>query len=253
MKLISLQSGSNGNCLYIEAGDVKLLVDAGISGICAQRRLASHGRDIHDVDAVIISHDHADHAKNIGVYQRKFNLPVCVTKATLAAAGRHKLGELREVRFFRSGRAIRVGGATIETIRTPHDAADSVALVIDDGDSRLGILTDLGHIFDGLADVIATLDAVLIESNYDPRKLAGGPYPQRVKARITSDAGHLANAESAGLLAATGGRLRWACLGHLSEANNTPELAMAASEGAVGGTFPLYLAGRYEASGILEV
>ncbi len=253
MKLISLQSGSNGNCIYVEAGDVKLLFDAGIAGIRAEHRLAAHGRDIRDIDALIISHDHTDHAKCIGIYQRKFGLPVRITKATLAAARRHKLGELREVRFFRAGRTIRFGDVTVETIRTPHDGADGSAFVIDDGESRLGILTDLGHAFDGLGDVIASLDAVLIESNYDPQRLESGPYPPFLKDRIESDAGHLANAESADLLNVAGDSLRWACLGHLSETNNTPDLAMSAHRAAVRRTLPLHLAGRYEASAVLAV
>jgi len=253
VKLISLQSGSNGNCIYVEAGDKKLLFDAGIAGIRAERRLAAHGRDIRDVDALIISHDHTDHARCLGIYQRKFDLPVCITKATLAAARRHRLGDLREVRPFRPGRAIRFGDVTVETIRTPHDGADGVAFVVDDGDSRLGILTDLGHVFDGLADVIASLDAVLIESNYDPHRLAGGPYPRLLKERIRGDGGHLANQESAGLIAAAATGLRWVCLGHLSETNNTPDLAMHAHRAAVGKKLPLHLAGRYEASDAWEV
>ena len=253
MRLISLQSGSDGNCIYVEAGDKKLLFDAGIAGIHAERRLASHSRDVRDVDALIISHDHGDHARCLGVYQRKFDLPVCITKATLTAAKRHSLGELREVRFFRSGGKIQFGDVTVETLRTPHDSADAVSFVIDDGDSRLGILTDLGHVFEALPDVVASLDAVLIESNYDPQRLEHGPYPRVLKDRINGPAGHLANEEAADLLDEAGSGLRWACLGHLSEANNTPELAIGAHQAVLGERLPLHLAGRYEASDVLEV
>jgi len=253
MRFISLQSGSSGNCIYVEAGDRKLLFDAGIPGVHAARRLAACGRDIRDVDALIISHDHGDHARCIGVYQRKFALPVCITKTTLAAARRYPLGSLREVRFFRSGQKITFGRVTVETIRTPHDAADPVAFVVDDGDCRLGIMTDLGHVFDALPDVMASLDAVLIESNYDPPSLAHGPYPQLLKDRIKGNGGHLANEESAGLLVGAASRLRWACLGHMSEANNTPQLAMKAHRAAIGQGLPIHLAGRYEPTEVLKL
>jgi len=84
MKVISLQSGSNGNCIYVEAAGTQLLFDAGISGSQAQKRLAAHGQDISSVDAVLISHDHIDHTRCRGVYHRKFALPVYATEATLA-------------------------------------------------------------------------------------------------------------------------------------------------------------------------
>src|SRR3990172_10658148 len=103
MIAISLQSGSSGNCIYIEAGGVRLLIDAGITGVQAEERLAAHGRDIREVDAVIISHDHGDHIRHAGVYQRKYGLPLYVTQKTYdTAVKRHPLGKLKDVRFFRS-------------------------------------------------------------------------------------------------------------------------------------------------------
>jgi phosphoribosyl 1,2-cyclic phosphodiesterase len=83
---IALQSGSNGNCIYVESEDVRLLFDAGITGITAVERLSRYGRDIRHVDAVIISHDHTDHIRYAGVYSRKFGLPVFVTQDTLRVA-----------------------------------------------------------------------------------------------------------------------------------------------------------------------
>ena len=103
-----------------------------------------------------------------------------------------------------------------------------MVFVVDDGKHRLGILTDLGHVFSGLADVIASLDAVLLESNYDPDMLANGPYPDWLKERIAGPAGHISNFEAAELLkTAASKRMKWACLGHLSQDNNTPKLALA--------------------------
>ena len=200
MHVISLQSGSNGNCIYVEAGGVKLLFDAGISGIQAKERLALHGRDVASVDAVLISHDHVDHSRSMGIFHRKFGLPIYVTAKTYRAASRYGLGEIDDLRHFCAGETLRFGKVTVETISTPHDGVDGVVFVVDDGKHRLGILTDLGHVFGDLEGVIGSLDAVLLESNYDPDMLANGPYPDWLKERIEGPGGHISNFEAAELL-----------------------------------------------------
>ncbi len=254
MKLISLQSGSNGNCLYVEAGGVRLLIDAGISGISAERRLAALGRDIRDVDALLISHDHTDHISHAGIFQRKYGMPVHVTRRTLAAAEqRKKLGKLHTVCYFRPGGSLNIGGVRVETVPTAHDATEGVGFIIDDGSRRLGILTDLGHVFEGLSDAVSTLDALFIESNYDPRMLAQGPYPAYLKARISGSSGHISNSECARLILEHGEGLRWACLGHLSEQNNRPDIAMATHREIVGNRTRVHLAGRHMASDVFNV
>ena len=255
MRMMALQSGSNGNCVFVEAGGVRLLIDAGISGVQMEQRLAEHGVEPGDIDALLISHDHSDHVRCMGVYHRKYGMPVYVTNQTLMAARqRAKLGMIDDVRCFVSGESLRLGGVTIETIPTPHDGADGVGFVVDDGRHRVGILTDLGHVFSGLEDVLRSLDAVLLESNYDPQMLDDGPYPEFLKARIRGPGGHLSNHESAGLLGrAFQERLRWACLGHLSEENNAPELALATHHTILGHTCLLRLASRYTASEMFEI
>ena len=253
MKVISLQSGSNGNCIYVEAGGVRLLFDAGISASDVEERLALHGRDVA-VDAVLISHDHIDHCRNMGILNRKCGLPIYATAKTYEAAKRHALGTIDDLRNFQSGEKVKVGKVVVETISTPHDAEDGVVFVVDDGKHRLGILTDLGHVFDGLADVVASLDAVLLESNYDPEMLANGSYSERLKKRIAGPAGHISNFEAAELLkAAASKRMKWACLGHLSQDNNTPKLALATHRKILGDRLPLFVATRYEASGVMEI
>ncbi|MFG0261721.1 MAG: MBL fold metallo-hydrolase [Novipirellula sp. JB048] len=230
MEVITLQSGSNGNCVYVEADGVRLLFDAGISGVQAEKRLAAHGRDIRDVDALIISHDHSDHTRCMGVYQRKFGLPIHVTAETLrATASKRGLGRIDEVHHFRSGSTLVFGNVRVETLCTPHDASDSVAFVVDDGHHRFGILTDIGHVDCDLEQVVGTLDAVILESNYDPAMLHEGPYPEPLKNRIRGPLGHLSNEECADLLKRkASSRLKWASLGHLSQHNNRPELVMRA-------------------------
>ncbi len=254
MKVISLQSGSNGNCIYVEANGVKLLFDAGISGNQVEERLAQHGRDAKAVDAVLISHDHIDHSQNMGVLHRKFGLPIYVTAKTYKAAKRYALGRINNLRYFQSGETVKFGNVAVETIPTPHDAEDGVGFVVDDGTHRLGILTDLGHVFSGLAGVIASLDAVLLESNYDPDMLANGSYSNRLKKRITGPAGHISNFEAAELLLGSASRrMKWACLGHLSHDNNTPKLALATHRKILGDRLPLFVATRYEVSGVMEL
>ena len=253
MIAISLQSGSSGNCTYVETNGIKLLFDAGICGSTASSRLAAYGRDIREVDALIISHDHSDHINYAGVYQRKYGLPIYTTKKTLRKVEKQKrLGKLDVVNLFLAGEKLHFGKVSVQTIPTPHDCADGVAFAISSGGKQLGILTDLGHAFKELYSVMASLDAVFIESNYDPVMLANGPYPGFLKKRIQGPKGHISNAESAELLQA-GNKLKWACLAHISEANNEPKVALRTHREIVGHTLPFHTASRYVSTGILAV
>jgi phosphoribosyl 1,2-cyclic phosphodiesterase len=250
---ISLQSGSNGNCIYVEANGVRLLFDAGICGVRAEARLRAYKRDIRNVDALIISHDHADHINYAGVYQRKYGLPIFITPRTLyKAETEKKLGKLRDVNYFLAGGKLQFGDVSVQTIPTPHDGVDGVAFVVSFGCKRLGILTDLGHAFRELSAVVSSLDAVFIESNYDPLMLSTGPYPAFLKKRIRGPKGHLSNKEAAELLL-SGVRLKWACLSHLSENNNKPAVALKTHREIVGRRLALYAASRYAPSAILTV
>jgi len=248
VKVISLQSGSSGNCLYVESSGVRLLVDAGISGKQARERLASLGRDINDVDALLITHDHADHVSCAGIFQRRFNVPLYITRKTLHAANSWRdLGELSDVRHFRAGDSMSIGALRVESVPTPHDASDGVAFIIDDGAGRLGVFTDLGHVTADLKSALATVDAAFLESNHDRAMLESGPYPAALKRRIMGPGGHLSNLESAELAAACP-RLRWLCLSHLSAQNNTPEKALAAHREVHGPALELFVANRLCAS-----
>lgn len=253
MVVISLQSGSNGNCTYVETGAVKLLFDAGITGSQAAERLSAFGRDIRDVDALIISHDHSDHVRHAGVYQRKYGTPVYITRRTLgSSSGKYAMGKLNNINYFNAGETINFNNVSVQTVPTPHDAADSSAFVVSSGHKRLGIMTDLGHAFRELSTIIPTLDGIFIESNYDPDMLASGPYPAFLKQRIQGPEGHLSNREAAELLL-TGGRLKWACLAHLSSNNNNPEAALRTHREIVGDRLSLFTASRFAPTGILNL
>lgn len=255
IRVVCLQSGSNGNCTYVETPDVRLLVDAGISAVQVERRLRALGKDARELDAVVLTHEHADHARNVGVYHRKLGLSVFATQACISAAmSSLDLGRIDTVTTFRPGASIRFGGTRLRAVPTPHDAAEGVAFVVTAAGKRVGILTDLGHVFDDLRSVVGSLDGVVIESNYDPEMLSRGPYPAYLKRRIRGPRGHLSNDEAAELLSTCASkRLQWACLAHLSEQNNTPELALAAFRRAVGRRFPLRLASRHGASDEMSV
>jgi len=255
MKVVSLQSGSNGNCFYVESGETRLLFDAGISGKQAEERLASHGRNIRDVDALFISHDHSDHTRAVGVFQRKFGMPVYITPRTLKAVQRYqKIGKLDRVRLFTAGSSQSFGTVTVHSVPTPHDSVDGVAFIVEDREHRVGIMTDLGHAFDGLKEVLRSLDGIVIESNYDTEMLETGPYPEHLKRRISGEGGHLSNEDSAVLLKGfKSERLKWACLCHLSEENNEPERARETHRRILGDDFPIHVASRTNVSEILEL
>ena len=253
MVTCSRQSGSNGNAIYVEAEGVRLLFDAGISGQAAQQRLARHDRDIREVDALILSHDHVDHVRCAGIYQRKFGLPIYVTRTTHRAIW-CDLGELTDVRYFRAGGSIGFGPVTVHTLRTPHDAADAVVFVVEADRRKLAVFTDLGHPFDRLARTLEEVDAAYLESNYDADMLANGPYPDFLKERIAGGGGHLSNDQAADVVRQSAhGRLQWVTLAHLSEDNNTPETALETHREAVGSRMTFHVASRCSTSPLLEV
>jgi phosphoribosyl 1,2-cyclic phosphodiesterase len=254
LRFASLQSGSNGNCLFVETDGVRLLFDAGLTGLQTKRRLESLGVGIETVQAVVVSHAHSDHIYYAGVLQRQYDLPIWMTSGTFQKMLTTKsLGRVREPHLFNSGDTLQFGSVKVETISTTHDAPEGVCFVVDSGTIRLGIMTDLGSQFLGLTEIITTLDAVYLESNYDPEMLENSEYPEDLKQRIQSDQGHLSNAEAAELLWQSRNRLRWACLGHLSAKNNCPTVALATHRKILGATLPLHIAPRYEVSEMLEL
>jgi len=243
MLTFALQSGSNGNCIYVETEDARLLFDAGISGRGAQQRLAQRGRDIREIDALVISHNHSDHTSGAGVVQRKFGLPIYATAGTWRRC-QSQVGEVSDVRHFDSGQSLQFGQTIVHTVPTPHDGVDGVAFVVEARGRRLGIFTDLGHRFRGIEAWIESLDGLYLESNYDPHMLANGHYPTWLKNRVAGLGGHLSNDEAARLVADCAGRLQFWILAHLSANNNCPNLALQTAQRIVGSGLPLTVAPR---------
>lgn len=250
--MIPLQSGSNGNSIYVESREVRLLFDCGISAQRTAERLEKHSLAAAGINGLFVSHDHSDHISGVGVVTRKFGVPLFATSKTFTAAKRrmgfsdHKDLELQH---FRAGDSVKVGHVTVETLSTPHDAVDGVVFIVDDGKSRLGICTDFGHVFSELENLVSSVDAMYLESNYDDHMLMHGSYPFPLKRRISGPGGHISNKESALLIAEhAGSRLQWLCLAHLSASNNAPNLALAAHREVLGDTLPITVAQRYDVS-----
>ena len=252
MLTFSLQSGSNGNSIYVETSDVRLLFDAGISGRATEDRLAAYGRDIRQVDALILSHNHRDHVCGAGILQRRFSLPIFITPRSYRAC-REELGACVDIRNIDPGKVLTFGSTVVQTVPTAHDGKDGVAFIINENGKKLGIFTDLGHRFAGIETWISDLDGLYLESNYDPTMLAEGMYPSWLKRRIRGKGGHLSNFEAAELVRDTAEQLQFLILSHLSENNNEPELAMATARDFLGGAFPLALAPRYTVGDIFSL
>ena len=257
MDVLPLQSGSSGNCTLVSAGGTSILIDAGLSGRKCADRLAAAGLGDRRIDGLVISHDHSDHTASMGVLHRRFAAPIHITGPTLSRVTAKRCpGNVEVFHHFVAGSSFDIGELRVETHSTPHDAVDGVCFVIEHRRTslRFGLLTDLGHVFAGLKDLMPTLDAVLIESNYDFDMLRHSVYPRRLKDRIAGPKGHISNDDAALLLDRhTGSHLQWACLGHLSDENNTPELALATARRRIKDRFKIHVADRYNATEILTV
>ena len=254
LRFAALQSGSNGNCIYVESGDVRLLFDAGLTGAQTRWRLDELGVDIRTVQAVVISHAHNDHVRYAGVLQRQYDLPLWMTRGSLQRVWDTRiLGQISEPHLFHAGDTFTFGTVKVETFPTTHDVPEGACFVVDNGMVRLGIMTDLGSKFFGLKELVMTLDGIYLESNYDADMLENGIYSDELKQRIRGGKGHLSNTEAAELLLQSGKRLRWACLGHLSAKNNSPEIVLETHRKILGHTLPLYIAPRHGVSEMLEL
>ena len=254
MIVIPLQSGSTGNCIYVKSQDHAFLFDAGISAKCAGERLASVGKNILDVDALFITHEHSDHIQCASIFAKKYHLPIYLTHKTYARAKRRfRLDGLPELVFFNAGDSLSFGATTVQSIPTPHDAVDGCVYTVKDQKFKVGVFTDLGHVFPELEAVMPSLDGLYIESNYDPTMLREGSYPESLKRRISGPRGHISNKDAAKLIADHASeRLQWVCIGHLSEENNSPEKALETHRHKLGCFLPIGIASRYEHGPIFQ-
>ncbi len=229
MRLCSIASGSSGNCIYVGSEATHLLVDVGISGKRTESGLQELGLTGRDIDGILITHEHADHINGLGVFARKYEVPIYATAGTLKAMKNcSSLGGIdgslfREVR---EDQKFIIKDLTVNPMHISHDAAQPVGYRIAYGSRKVAVCTDLGAYNDYTVECLKGMDALLLEANHDVNMLQVGPYPYYLKQRILGDRGHLSNENSGRLLCRIlHDGLRTVFLGHLSKENNLPELA----------------------------
>ncbi len=230
MKFMNLVSGSSGNSTLVGTDRVTVLCDAGVSMKKIEECLNTAGYTGRDIDAVLITHEHIDHVRGLGVLARKYHFPIYATDGTIQAIFRmNSLGKLDSEWFrpFRPGDSIQLKDLEIRSHSVSHDAAEPVCFSFTDGEKKCCIATDLGYVPDQLIRELQGCDVMLVEANHDVRMLEVGPYPYSLKQRILSDRGHLSNETGGAFIRELlNEHVREIRLGHLSKENNFPELAL---------------------------
>lgn len=248
LRFASLGSGSRGNACVVESGATRVLLDCGFSVAEVDRRLARLGLDGGDLDAILVTHEHSDHLSGVGRLSRRYRLPVWLTPGTLSAC---RDADFHRAELFHPHELFEVGDLQLQPFPVPHDAHEPAQFVFSDGERRFGQLTDSGSITPHIERMLARLDALVLECNYEPELLRCGPYPPALKARVGGDFGHLGNDQATVLLRRLDtSRLGWLIGAHLSEKNNTPAHARAALVAGLGGEADcIEVAAQDEASG----
>ncbi len=227
MRFSVLASGSTGNSILVETDQTKILIDAGLSGKQIEAKLNEVQVDPRSLDAILVTHEHSDHIKGVGVMARRHQLPVYTHEKTWMELDR-LIGEIPDHQrvLFDEGEVQHFADLTVESFGISHDAAFPMGYCFYQGEKKLTLATDLGYVSQRIKEKIAGSGAYIFESNHDVEMLRMGHYPWNIKRRILSDVGHLSN-EDAGaalseILEGNGERVY---LSHLSKDNNMTELA----------------------------
>jgi phosphoribosyl 1,2-cyclic phosphodiesterase len=221
LQVCSIASGSNGNCYYVGNEEEAILVDAGISCRQIEQRMTQVGLSIDKVKAIIITHEHVDHVRGLGVLSRKYRLPVYLTDGTRS---RNSLGVDPSLLCpLIPDLPLRIGHLELLAFLKYHDAAAPVSCVVRQGDKQIGIFTDIGQVCPSVRHHFSQCDIALLESNYDVEMLQNGRYPYVLKNRIRNGFGHLSNDQALRLYEESAlPDLRLLMLTHLSGENNCP-------------------------------
>ncbi len=227
LRMCSLRSSSKGNATIIYSETTKILVDCGISGKVLCDAMCQAGMTPDKIDAMVITHEHSDHTKGVGVVARKYNIPIFTTYGTWAAMQK-SVGEIPDGcrRIFDKAIPFNIGDITVNAFEIPHDAAEPVGYSFECDGYKAAVATDIGIMSEELLQNIKGCHTVLLESNYDLFMLEAGTYPYELKCRIKSDKGHLCNDDAALTardLVKSG--TKKIILGHISPENNYPDLA----------------------------
>ncbi len=221
-----LASGSSGNAVLISAPGCNILVDAGLSGIQLEKRLARVGVSPVDISALIITHEHTDHIKGAGVLHRRYQIPLYMNRNTCLAAAAG-IGKIKPAAFFDCGTPFTLGKIKVAPFSISHDAADPAGITFTLDNKKLGLATDMGVITGLVRQHLKECSVVYLESNHDPDMLMNGSYPWSLKQRVKGRTGHLSNLDTRDFVRDLAkNNLKHVILAHLSEENNTPGLAV---------------------------
>ena len=226
INVTSLASSSKGNCYHIKSGSDEILIDAGISAKCICDGLSSIGTCIDNIKAIFVTHEHIDHVKGLFVLTKKRDIPIHMMRAT-AEEFLRKHPECERIIAHDDYFVCRLGNMKIGSFFSSHDSADCVGYTVETDEDKFGLATDTGYIDRAAVNALLKCNSVVLESNYDEKMLINGSYPEDLKIRIKSSTGHLSNYDCAAFarFLAENGTKNF-MLGHLSEENNTPEIAL---------------------------
>ncbi|MDB5970992.1 MAG: fold metallo-hydrolase [Hydrocarboniphaga sp.] len=231
MRFAMLGSGSRGNATLIEAGATRVLVDCGFNLGVTESRLQRLGIEPGSISAILVTHEHGDHLGGVARLARRHGIEVWMTPGTCSAWGEHRV---EQVRLFSPHADWSIGDLHVQPYPVPHDAREPCQYVFAYRGLRVGILSDAGAVTPYMQLMLDRCDALMLECNHDSAMLAAGPYPYSLKHRVGGGLGHLSNEQSAALLRGVDrSRLQHLVLTHLSETNNTPELALRAARDAM--------------------
>src|SRR5699024_871805 len=227
VKFCSLSSGSSGNCQYMETEKTRVLIDAGLSGRKIEDLLSTISVCPTTIDSILVTHEHRDHTKGVGIFSRRYDIPIYANEGTWTSM-EGIIGKIEEknIKIFITEEFFRVRDLDIYPFSIFHDAAEPVGYCLYHNNSKITVLTDTGWVNNHIKNAIKDSSIYLIESNHDVKMLKEGRYPRYLKDRIMSSIGHLSNKDSGSLIAdVIEGKGEKVLLGHLSKENNSPSLA----------------------------
>ena len=227
MRFSVLASGSTGNAIFVESGEHSFLVDAGLSGKQMEGLFQGIERKMSDLTGILVTHEHSDHIKGVGIVARKYKLPIYANEKTWKAMD-SLIGEIpTEQKFQFDMETVKTfGNLSIESFGVSHDAAEPMFYVFHEGQKKFVLITDTGYVSDRMKGIISNADSYVFESNHDVQMLRMGKYPWNIKRRILSDVGHVCNEDAAiAMSEVIGDRTKHIYLAHLSLDNNMKDLA----------------------------
>ena len=229
MRMCSIASGSSGNCIYVGSDDTHLLIDTGINKKRIEEGLKELEIKGEEIGGILITHEHSDHIQGLGVFSRKYELPIYATPGTIEGILSYSgLGKLPEglLHPIHTDEPFMIGDIRVNPFAISHDANEPSGYRLECGEKSVAVATDLGKYDEYTVEHLKNLDAVLLEANHDIHMLEVGAYPYYLKQRIMGDRGHLSNELSGRLLCdILHDNLNHIVLGHLSKENNYAKLA----------------------------